>query len=552
MSITGKDVSRNVSTGKDVSRNVSTGKDVACRVSDSKDVSRNVSPDKEGSGQPTIISTESSANPTGNSGTPTSQPTKATDSSAADGKKHVRYRMPKPSTPSINPKAEEGGAPEPLDDLADSTEAKKQAIRELQPIEKIRLYLDENYIFRRNTLKNIVEYLEVNGESKQWQPFEDKQFNDLVIQLEILGFRAPEKRVEKLLGSSMIADYNAIQDYFRLVGSSADTAEPREFRRLCECVHLSQLDIQIGAYNYRDLFEYYFFKWLQACYLCGVGKKHNDVMFTLIGAQGRRKTTFLERLTPPFLSEYSYCGKIDTSASSFEVKQLLSDKFMINIDDQLETIFGKDYNSLKSIISSSSTSYRERYARMTRKHARIANFCGSVNESRFLRDSNNRRYLCFQIDDIDGDALSRIDIDRVWAEVKQAADRSGMMFPFTMEDINNIDLMNRYFEAPTEECEALNEVFAPADSADSGEMDVYNLSFSEILYVLRCHTNNNQLKIYNLQTAMRKYQYQSRPARRGGGNPAYLYPVRLVRDDDGLRSVIDRIVNTKVDFRDNK
>ncbi|MBR4803499.1 MAG: hypothetical protein IK032_02530 [Bacteroidales bacterium] len=461
--------------------------------------------------------------------------------------------MPKTSaTPSIKvdePVAEPveatGMVPEPVE--AASDEDKKKAIRELQPIEKIRLYLDENYIFRRNTLKNIVEYLEVNGESKQWQPFEDKQFNDLVIQLEILGFRAPEKRVEKLLGSSMIADYNAIQDYFRLVGSSADTAEPREFRRLCECVHLSQLDIQIGAYNYRDLFEYYFFKWLQACYLCGTGKKHNDVMFTLIGAQGRRKTTFLERLTPPFLSEYSYCGKIDTSASSFEVKQLLSDKFMINIDDQLETIFGKDYNSLKSIISSSSTSYRERYARMTRKHARIANFCGSVNESRFLRDSNNRRYLCFQIDDIDGNALSRIDIDRVWAEVKTAADRSGMMFPFTMEDINNIDLMNRYFEAPTEEAEALNEVFAPAADNEDGD-NVFLLSFSEILHVLRFHTNNNQLKIYNLQTAMRKYQYQNRSARRGNGNPAYFYRVRLVRESDALYNVIGSIINVNRSF----
>ena len=224
-------------------------------------------PIPEEAGQHITTSTESSANPTGNSGTPTSQPTKATDSSANDGKKHVRYRMPKPSTPSINPKAEEGGAPEPLDDLADSTEAKKQAIRELQPIEKIRLYLDENYIFRRNTLKNIVEYLPMASDTKRWEPFEDKQFYDLVIQLEILGFRAPEKRVEKLLGSSMIADYNAIKDYFELVGKmpAAGGDVPAEFLRLCECVRLSPLDIQIGAYAYRDLFEYYFFKWLQAC-----------------------------------------------------------------------------------------------------------------------------------------------------------------------------------------------------------------------------------------------------------------------------------------------
>ncbi len=466
------------------------------------------------------------------------------DTNNTDLRPHVRLRMPKINTAPTLADGAGGADGEPSDDL----EAKKQAIRELQPIEKIRLYLDENYIFRRNTLKNLVEYLPMDSDTKRWEPFEDKQFNDLVIQLEIMGYRAPEKRVEKLLGSSMIADYNAIQDYFDMVGKLTTGSTPAEFLRLCECVRLSPLDIQIGAFCYRELFQYYFFKWLQACYLCGTGKKHNDVMFTLIGAQGRRKTTFLEKLTPPFLSDYSYCGKIDTSASSFEVKQLLSDKFMINIDDQLETIFGKDYNSLKSIISSSSTSYRERYARMTRKHARIANFCGSVNESRFLRDSNNRRYLCFQIDDIDGDALSHIDIDRVWAEVKKAADSSGVMFPFTMEDINNIDLMNRYFEAPTEECEALNQVFSPANDAPADTPDLYNLSFSEIMYVLRSYTNNNQLKIYNLQTAMRKYQYQSRPARRGGGNPAYLYPVLLVRDDDGLRNVINMLVNDKTTF----
>lgn len=469
-------------------------------------------------------------------------------------KKHVRYRMPKPATPSINIDAaasavastgsatDEGTATVPLDDL----EEKKKAIRELQPIEKIRLFLDENFIFRRNTLKNIVEYLDMRTDSRRWEPFEDKQFNDLAIELEILGYRAPEKRVEKLLGSSMIADYNAITEYFNKIGEEC-TGETGEFYRLCKCVRLADLDININGYNYRELFRYYFRKWLMACYLCGTGKKHNDVMFTLIGAQGRRKTTFLEKLTPPALADYSYCGKIDTSASNFEVKQLLSDKFMINIDDQLETIFGKDYNSLKSIISSSSTSYRERYARQTRKHARIANFCGSVNESRFLRDSNNRRYLCFQIDDIDGDALSNIDIDAVWAEIKIAADSERMMFPFTMEDINNIDLMNRYFEAPTEEAEALNEVFAPAADNEEGD-NVFLLSFSEILHVLRFHTNNNQLKIYNLQTAMRKYQYQSRSARRGNGNPAYFYRVRLVRESDALYNVIGSITNVNRTF----
>ena len=46
--------------------------------------------------------------------------------------------------------------------------------------------------------------------------------------------------------------------------------------------------------------------------------------------------------------------------------------------------------------------------------------------------------------------------------------------------------------------------------------------------MLRRHTGNNQLKPYNLQTAMRRYSFFRRSVRKKRFNyPVYLYPVKL-------------------------
>jgi predicted P-loop ATPase len=197
----------------------------------------------------------------------------------------------------------------------------------------------------------------------------------------------------------------------------------------------------------------------------------------------------------------------------------------------MENIFGKDYNSMKAIISAPDITNRKLYRASHQRRRRIANFCGSVNESRFLRDSNNRRYLCFAITDIKADYIN-IDIDAVWAEVKHKADKAKVNYIFGKEDYRLIDLMNASFEAPTEEAEALSTILKPSD----GKGTTYYMQFTEILQVLRDYTHNNQLKPYNLQTAMRKYGFQTKSVKqsRFDMQPRNMYPVAIIPNDKWL------------------
>lgn len=403
------------------------------------------------------------------------------------------------------------------------TEDKKKVIRTAQ-IDQIKEFVMGAYSFRFNVITQTLEYREHMDIG--YRQFNDRVKTDIVIQLKQQMMKKPKEDLEDLFNSSMIPDFDPIKEYFEQIPYRGDG----NIDKLCSCIILEDQESEIAGFQYKVLFRAYFEKWLTACYLCSTGKIVNDVMLILIGAQGRFKTSFLNFLTPKGLVDYRVCGHINPSLTDYNTSNYLAEKFFVNVDDQMENIFGKDYNSMKSIISAPDITNRKLYRASHQRRRRIANFCGSVNESRFLRDSNNRRYLCFAITDIKPEYI-QIDMDAVWAEVKHNADKTGTTYIFGKEDYKMIDLMNASFEAPTEEAEALTTIFKPADGSPG---HVYLMQFGEILQVLKDRTRNTQMRSYNLQTAMRKYNYkpQSVKQSRFGNTPRYLYAVQLVDPAD--------------------
>lgn len=407
---------------------------------------------------------------------------------------------------------------ENVEQLKDAPEARPP--EEKSKIEKIEEYIFWLYSFRLNRMTLTLEF---SKDGIRWQEFQDENLRDLVVDCKKRKFAKPKEDIEDLLKSSIVPKYDPIGEYFAELPSGRHGA----IQRLADCIVLDKnIQVEWEGKTYRQLFDTYFRKWLMACYLCNMGIKPNDVMLILIGAQGRFKTSFLNHLTPKNMQNYSVCSHINPSLTDYNTTNYLAEKMFINVDDQMETIFGKDYNSMKAIVSAPDVTNRKLYTSSTRKRKRIANFVGSVNEAAFLRDSNNRRYLCFAIEDILPD-YSKVDMDEVWGEVKDMVEATNALYVFGKEDYRCIDQMNRCFEAPTEEMDALVTVFAPAyDDIPGGE--TYYCTFSEILRMLRIYTGNNQLKPYNLQTAMRRFGYQRRPMRKDRfACPMYLYSVHL-------------------------
>lgn len=408
--------------------------------------------------------------------------------------------------------------------MATDKDNTQELTQEKAKITKIRDWLLRFYEFRNNTIKQELEFR--SPDDDKYKSFTDKMKIDIIIKLKEMRFSKPKEDLEDILASSIIEDFNPISEYFKNIQLKGFGY----IDQMAKCIKLDNPDRIIQGKPYRELFFDYFHKWLIACYLCSTGRSINDVMLILIGAQGRFKTSFLNNLCPPSLIEYRVCSHINPSLTDYNTSNYLAEKFLINVDDQMETIFGKDYNCMKAIVSAPDITNRKLYKATHQRRRRIANFCGSVNESRFLRDSNNRRYLCFAISDIDKDYIN-IDIDAMWAEVQYEAMQLNSPYIFNREDYITIDMMNAQFEAPTEEAETLQAVFSPVidDNADDSR-EIYYMSFTEIMGILKIYADNKNLRAYNLQTAMRKYGYQTRSVKKDRFNmqPRNLYAVQIL------------------------
>lgn len=405
-------------------------------------------------------------------------------------------------------------------------------IKEKSKIEKIEEWLFKRYSFRMNRTTCTLEFMNLTTD-EDYKPFEDENLRDIVVELKKKKFSKPKDDLEDLLKSSRVPKYSPIKEYFH-------NLKMRTFGnidRLADCIKVDDsLNIKIGDMDYNDLWHHYLKKWLVACYLCSMETKHNDVMLILIGAQGRFKTSFLNNLCPPALRNYIVCSHINPSLTDYNTANYLAEKMFLNIDDQMETIFGKDYNSMKAIVSAPDVTNRKLYSTSARKRVRIANLCGSVNEARFLRDSNNRRYLCFKIVDIDP-AYRDIDMDQVWAEVAYESIRTKSNYIFGRDDYANIDTMNAMFETPTEEAETLQITFTPA--TEGSKETTYLMSYSEIKSILALVTGNKNLNDFRLQTALRKYGYMPKMARTDRyPNPRNLYAVHCISQYDWVRTKV--------------
>lgn len=425
---------------------------------------------------------------------------------------------------------EEPQEAEPLPQEAEPLDGDEEVMKEKSKIEKIEEWLFRRYSFRMNRTTCTLEFMNLTTDD-DFRPFEDENLRDIVIELKKMKFSKPKDDLEDLLKSSRVPKFSPIKDYF--YGLKLRTFG--NIDRLADCVKVDEsLGIKIGDFDYNDLWHHYFKKWLIACYLCSMETKHNDVMLILIGAQGRFKTSFLNYLCPPALHNYVVCSHINPSLTDYNTANYLAEKMFLNIDDQMETIFGKDYNSMKAIVSAPDVTNRKLYSTSARKRTRIANLCGSVNEARFLRDSNNRRYLCFKIVDIDPD-YRLIDMDQVWAEVAYEVIRTKSNYIFGRDDYANIDLMNAMFETPTEEAETLQVTFTPAE--EGSKETTYLMSYSEIKQVLSLVTGNKNLNDFRLQTALRKYGYMPKMARTTRyPNPRNLYAVHCISTLDYVRT----------------
>lgn len=409
---------------------------------------------------------------------------------------------------------------EALDSILDESTEQRANIVNSQ-IEIYMNWLFSLYEFRINALTYRTEFKAI-GE-KSFTELDDIKLNSMKILAEMQGFgKSYQDKLKRIIYSDYVPVVNEIQDYFeKILPKAIEVKLENDFIEMPTVRKYFNM-LSLNLENQADIEQHYniFARFCVASVNSVLKRKHNDVMMVLTGAQGTMKTSYLNHLTPSNLGKekYLYVGHLEPSLKNSNTANALCERFFINIDDQLEVIFGKEYNNMKAIISIDQVTSRRAYAEFEKTRKRVANFIGSVNSTEFLTDNTNRRYFVMEIQKINPD-YNKIDMDVFWAECYKATQLLNPYEVYGKPIYNQIIKIAENFVENNIENILVNKYFKNKDT-DTHTEEIF-LTTGEIIYELQ-KTHTQKLFRNNIINEIKRANFTIKSKR----TKRFEYPVK--------------------------
>ena len=308
----------------------------------------------------------------------------------------------------------------------------------------IEQFLSDTYLFRRNELNGKLEFAVIetdrdgHGTEKQptFRPLTQEALNSIIIRAKREGIcekGSPKQDITDYVHSEEVATFNPIRDYLdHLPQWDGQNHVARLFSRL---PGISSEQLSFLAIWLRAVVAH----WLQMDTLHG-----NEVVPTLIGAQGCGKTTFLRRLLPAELREY-YLDHLNLS-NKFDKEMALTNNLLVNLDE-LEAIRPSQHAVLKQTLSKNKVNGRPIFGCSQDDRLRYASFVATTNNPHPLTDATgSRRYICLTIpkgQQIDN--TGTIDYDQLYAQVVHELRELKAPYWFNIEEVRRIQEMNQAY-----------------------------------------------------------------------------------------------------------
>ena len=197
-------------------------------------------------------------------------------------------------------------------------------------------------------------------------------------------------------------------------------------------------------------FEWTLHKWLVASVATWMSDlSSNHEIFVLIGSQGIYKTTFFRHLLPPPLRIY-FWENAHNSFSSKDDHLALAENCLVEIEE-IDLQSPRDISELKALATSEKVKERRPYARFREEKHRLASFCGSGNQERFLSDeTGNRRWLCHKVSHIDDPRTWALNHDQLYAQLRDEL-RQGFRYWFDPDEQRRVERQNEAFRIESDE-----------------------------------------------------------------------------------------------------
>ena len=284
-----------------------------------------------------------------------------------------------------------------------------------------------------------------------WQRLTDHIENSLWCAMQHSGMSVNLNELHTLLSSDFVKEYHPLKNY--LDGLPPWDGKTDYISRLAAMVHVkeSPRDLSDASVRFADILK----RWLVSMIAAALDETVvNQVILTLIGRQGSYKTSFMQHILPPALSEY-YTTKSNSSRMTKDDLFTMTENLVINLEE-IDTMPPSELNQLKAMVTQRYVDERRAYGRNKVHLPHVASFVATGNNLQFLTDdTGNRRWLPFEVEGIDSPWEADIPYEGIYSQTYALYHDVNFRYWFTDEEIQQLRGHVQQFEVPRPEYELI-------------------------------------------------------------------------------------------------
>lgn len=338
-------------------------------------------------------------------------------------------------------------------------------------VEEMEEFINGYMKFRMNTLTHQIETQLIadaytdrpEASACHWQRLTDHIENSLWCAMQHHGMAVNLNELHTLLGSDFVKEYHPLKEC--LDGLPPWDGETDYIDRLAAMVHVKESphsplqqdksrernDLSETPVRFADILK----RWMVSMIAAALNETVvNQVILTLIGRQGSYKTSFMQHILPPVLSEY-YTTKSNSSRMTKDDLFTMTENLVINLEE-IDTMPPSELNQLKAMVTQRYVDERRAYGRNKVHLPHVASFVATGNNLQFLTDdTGNRRWLPFEVEDIDSPWEADIPYEGIYSQTYALYQDVNFRYWFTDKEIQQLRGHVQQFEVPRPEYELI-------------------------------------------------------------------------------------------------
>ena len=275
-----------------------------------------------------------------------------------------------------------------------------------------------------------------------WKPLDTFEINTRYNLITFdTGRRIKDGDMERVYYSDFARPVHPIRQYMQ---SLPDWDGRDRVKELALHIHVIAAAVGMTDSEAQESMLWALHKWLVAMIASWIYDNiENQAIFTLIGPQGKYKTTFFRFLLPPPLQSYFAENKKNSVGQKDDLIAMV-ENCLISLDE-VDAFEGAELSKLKGVVTAERIKIRRPYAKAPEDLPRMASLCATTNVEHILTDlSGNRRWLCFKVSGIDDPRKWDLDYEQLYAQLLKEF-HDGFPYYFTPEDEARVNMLNEPF-----------------------------------------------------------------------------------------------------------